>query len=91
MFSISFSISNPFSRRWISVYNRVLQLSKHKFMEIELMRDSGIISGSVRITARQSHAGVYISAGLLGWDIGIDLYDHRHWDRENNCWEKSTE
>jgi hypothetical protein len=89
MFNINFSLSNPFSHRFESAYNRLFQLSKNKFAEVEIVKDNGIISFGLRLTARQSHAGVYIGFGLLGWDFSVDVYDHRHWLRDENKWQDS--
>lgn len=87
MINISISISNPFSHRFSSVYNKVWKIREYKYLEVEVIKDSAIASGCLRITTRQSHAGIYCSVGLLGWDIGIEFYDSRHWDSKNNCWE----
>lgn len=34
------------------------------------------------------HAGPSIQGTILGLGGHIILYDHRHWDYENNTWEK---
>jgi hypothetical protein len=37
---------------------------------------------------KTDHAGPYIEVSLFGFDLIINLYDKRHWDYQNDCWEK---
>lgn len=35
----------------------------------------------------QCHAGPSIEVTLLGFELRVAIYDHRHWDYEKDCWE----
>lgn len=35
----------------------------------------------------EDHAGPKLEIDLWKFFFSISLYDHRHWDYENNCWE----
>lgn len=88
MISISFNLSNPFSRRYEAKTLVSTLITEHKNLEIEYSKDSTIIDFSFRWTFRQSHAGIMIGFGLLSYSLYIMLDDIRHWDKINNCWEK---
>jgi hypothetical protein len=90
MIHINFAIRNPwsngfFNNIWLSP---VIPPFKNKTIELQLYRDSSIVSLSFNWTIRQSHAGLDIELGLLGYCISFNFYDIRHWDDKNNCWEK---
>lgn len=87
MITLTFSILNPFSNRFANIFCKYKRLSKHKCAELELLRDSGIISFSFIITTKQDHSGFYIAFGLLSWNISFAIYDIRHWDYKTNKWE----
>lgn len=46
-----------------------------------------IFDFSFIITSQQDHAGPSFTFGIkyLFW-IRLSIYDHRHWDDENDCW-----
>ena len=43
---------------------------------------------SLLLTSRTDHAGPSFTFGIkkLFW-ICLKIYDHRHWDIDNDCWE----
>jgi hypothetical protein len=88
MIDLSFTISNPWGRTWRPLraysYNTPF---KNKYIEIETIRDNTIASFEFKITANQSHAGLYLGLGLLGYVVNFTFYDSRHWDYKNNDWE----
>lgn len=47
----------------------------------------GLFSVFFRASRKHDHAGVSIGFALFGWHFSIELYDMRHWDDENDCWE----
>lgn len=92
MIYFGFNITNPFSKRWTNVWNRVYVTPfKNKFIELEVFKDATIISFSLRWTIRESHAGVMIDAGLLGYSINFNLYDSRHWNTKEGRWMRYSE
>lgn len=49
-----------------------------------------IIGIDVRSAWRTDHSGVRASITLFGWDLAIEWYDVRHWDPEEETWEKDA-
>ena len=90
-----FNIGNPF-KRLIQIFEPAhvytdKKLSKHKFLELELFVDSQHIFElqiDLRLRGRD-HAGPAITLNLLCLAVSARIYDHRHWDYKNNCWEDS--
>lgn len=87
MIDIHLGLRNPYSERWHSLFSRTYALPiQHKHLEINLERNSDIIVLNLRITHRQSHAGIFLNLAILGYSVLFNMYDDRHWDYENNCW-----
>ena len=84
MISFSLFLNNPFSNRWESLYNKSIAVSKNMSAEFEVFRDNTIISLMFRWGIRQSHAGVMLDLGLLGYSISLQFYDNRHWNYEED-------
>ena len=63
------------------------QRSGNKFWELQIDRDDVVLLLGMAVRHRVSHAGLSLEIGLLGYCLNFDLYDSRHWDYENNCWE----
>lgn len=81
MFNLSFGLRNPFSDRWDNIYNRSAVLGK-KAVEVEVYRDTTIVSFEFRWNIRQDHAGMSLDLGLLGYTVSAQYYDTRHWNNE---------
>ena len=70
-----------------------LQLSKNKSFEyqLELGKNSNFhpFQFELKWTSEEDHAGPSFTFGIkyFFW-ICISIYDHRHWDYDNNRWEK---
>ena len=60
---------------------------KHKYWEVEILKDSELFRIEFEFTTRQDHAGIGLELGLLGYKIDFRLYDSRHWDYETNSWQ----
>jgi hypothetical protein len=85
MISISFNIANPWSDRFKNLWCRAYKTPfKNKFIELELLKDSSIVSFMFRLAGRQSHGGLSIELGLLGYSFNFNFYDNRHWNYEDN-------
>lgn len=88
MIYINFSLQNPWNDRfenlWCCGYNTPF---KHKFIELELIKYSSIISFKFNWTVRRDHAGLDAEIGLLGYCVHFNFYDSRHWNYETNKWE----
>ena len=62
----------------------------HKHWEIQIAQWSieTILSVDIDLRFRGSaHAGPKFCLEILGLMIDLHVYDSRHWDHENNCWE----
>ena len=82
MISFSFFLSNPFSNRWENIFTRTVAVSKNMTAEFEVFRDNTIVSLMFRWAIRQSHGGVMLDIGLLGYSLSLQCYDNRHWNPE---------
>ena len=68
-----------------------LKISKHKFFEfqIEFQKDFwNWFHFDIHLSRKQDHAGFYFNLEVMYINIWIQIYDHRHWDDENDCWIK---
>ena len=88
MISLNFNLRNPLSNRFHNVWNRVYKTPfKNKFIELEVYKDCTLVSFMFNWTARQSHAGLDLELGLLGYCVHFTFYDSRHWDNKKKAWE----
>jgi hypothetical protein len=92
MISINFSIRNPRSNEFSNLWNRAYCTPfKNKFIELEVTKDSVLVSFMFNWTVRQSHAGVDLGLGMFGYNIHCQFYDNRHWNHTEGRWMKYTE
>jgi len=85
MISLTLNIANPWSKRWRNMWCRSYATPfKNKFIELELLKDSTIISFMLRLSTQQSHGGLSMEFGLLGYSFNFNFYDNRHWNYEAN-------
>lgn len=91
MIDFNFAISNPFSNTSSHIFFvKHGKINKNKSWELESYRFPKILfSFNIDISFRQSHSGFGFSFGLFGYCIIFVLYDNRHWNYENNCWEEN--
>lgn len=73
-----------FKNLWSRAYRMPF---KHKFLELQIYRDSNIVVVNANWTVKQDHAGLRFEVGLLGFCFDINFYDCRHWNNDNNQWE----
>lgn len=71
---------NYYSRDWpISQHKSlVFDITWHWYNLLELRVDT--------MWWGRDHAGIYLEIGVLGFNISVNLYDHRHWDESTNTW-----
>ena len=92
MINFSFSIRNPFSQEFKNLWCRAYDTPhKNKFIELQVYKDSCIVSINFNWTIRQSHAGLDIEVGLLGYCFNFNFYDSRHWNYEAGRYYKYSE
>ena len=59
----------------------------NKYWEFNIYRCPVLISLEFSLRVRTDHAGITFALGILGHTVEFMIYDNRHWDDENNCWE----
>ena len=91
MIYFGFTIDNPWCKRWKNTWNYIANPVEHKYIELEMFKDNTILAFSLRWAIRQSHAGLTIEAGLLGYSFLFNFYDNRHWNSEEGRWMIYTE
>lgn len=92
MISINFNLRNPWSNSFRNLWCRAYDTPfKSKFIELEFYRDSTLVSFMFNWTIRQSHAGLDIDLGLLGYNVHFNFYDIRHWNTEAGRYYKYSE
>ena len=88
MISLNCNLRNPWSNSFKNLWcHSYATPFKNKFIELEFTKDFTLISFMFNWTIRQSHAGLDLEIGLLGYNVHCQFYDSRHWDTDNNCWE----
>lgn len=63
----------------------------NKYWEVQILHNDNWLRFEFEFTIRQDHSGANLELGLFGYEIHFTIYDNRHWDYENNCWEKYEE
>jgi hypothetical protein len=92
MISVNFILRNPWSNRFDNLWNRSYATPfANKFVELEVTRDSTLVTFMFNCTARQSHAGLDLELGLFGYTVHFQFYDNRHWNIEKKAWETYEE
>lgn len=87
MIHINLSINNPFSNRFDHVLLKNGIVTKNTAWEFNIYRSATIMAFKFELTSRRDHAGIRFEIGLLGYEVEFHMYDVRHWDNENKCWE----
>jgi len=84
----NFNIRNP---KW---WNRFENIKcwigdtpfKHKYWEVQIIKNDNLIRFDFDVTTQQDHAGCNLEIGLLGYEIHFTFYDNRHWNYEEGRW-----
>lgn len=68
-----------------------IQIAKHKSFEYQIEFDRFYdqpFELSLSWTRKRDHAGIDFTFSIykLFW-LNLNIHDHRHWDRENDCWQ----
>lgn len=80
MISLSFNIQNPFSHKFELYWSKCFQIiSKHKFIHLQLYRNSSLLTFNFDLSIGQVHPGIKTEIGLLGFCAEFEFYDCRHW------------
>jgi hypothetical protein len=70
-------------------FNPYLKLSKNKTLELQsgIWKKWNYFDLSIKLNRHTDHVGVMFNIETFGLYFIFQVYDHRHWDWENNCWE----
>ena len=92
MISFNFNLRNPWSQEFKMLWNKVYDTPHpSKYLELEIYKDSTLLTVMFNWTVRQSHAGVNIDVGLFGYCFHFNFYDIRHWNHEEGRYYKYSE
>jgi hypothetical protein len=86
MIYFSFNIQNPRSNKFKNLFSKTGRLIKNKFWEISLYKDPVLVRLTVEINFRKDHGGIDMEIGFMGYSIGLQIYDNRHWDNKKATW-----
>jgi hypothetical protein len=93
MIRFHFALKNPlkvkdFDQIDYVEYDR--SLTKNKAFEVQFTKWPATTLFSVGLDTcwvGQDHGGIRFDIELFGYFLNLNLYDKRHWDYENHCWE----
>ena len=80
MINFTWSIDNPWSDRWQTIFFKNGLLPKHKAWEFNGYKTNQLISIYFRLSVKGDHPGVFVMLGLLGYELELSIYDTRHGD-----------
>ncbi len=88
MIYFNFNIRNP---RWWDRFENIKcwvgeTPIKHKFWEIQIIKNDNLFRFEFEVTTEQDHAGLRLELGLLGYETHFTFYDNRHWNHETRDW-----
>jgi hypothetical protein len=93
MIYFNFNIRNP--KWWERFENIKCWMGetpfKHKFWEVEVIKNDNLLRLEFEVTTQQDHAGARLELGLLGYEAHFTFYDNRHWNSEEHRWMIYTE
>jgi hypothetical protein len=91
---LNFSIKNFFYKKnnFKAFFSFHKKLSKYKFFEMECLKDSyHLFSVEIKIGFKEDHAGIRVAISAFGVEVYAQIYDSRHWDFANNCWQTACD
>lgn len=92
MISFNFNLRNPWSNEFKNLWCRAYDTPfAHKYIELEIYKDSTLVSFMINWSVRQSHAGLDIDIGLCGYNVHFNFYDNRHWNVDEGRWMRYSE
>ena len=74
---------------WTSIYDKTINLTKNKSFEMQIMFQNNLETG-IKICKyiHRDHAQFNFEIKFLGFSMVFTIYDHRHWDKEENNYKK---
>ena len=64
-------------------------ITRNKSLEAEMfLDDTYLLQFCLDISFHgRDHAGPRLNVNLLGWAFSLCIYDNRHWNYQDHCWE----
>lgn len=70
---------------WNSIYERTVRLTKNKSFEVQLTFQNDLRTGvEIYKKIHSDHTPFSFQISIFGLTIIFCVYDHRHWDEEND-------
>ena len=97
MINIHFTISNPFKTEEIDQIDYIefdRSLTKNKAFELQFTKWPAHRLFSIGLCTRwygTDHGGIRFDIELFGYFLNVNLYDKRHWNWTEHCWEEHDE
>ena len=93
MIYLNFNIRNPkWWNRFKSIKYWVFETPiKHKYIEVQAIKNDNLLRFEFEVTTQQDHAGCNLELGLFGYEVHFTFYDNRHWNHEKGRWMIYTE
>ena len=87
LIKLAFEISLPIDR-YDHIYEKTWATPfKNKYVQVNAYQRNGLFNFYMEWSIKEDHAGFMLEFDFLGFGASICLYDCRHWDYENDCWE----
>jgi hypothetical protein len=80
MINFNLNIANPWSRCWNLVFCKFGPIGQYKAWEFNVYNTHYLIDLEFRLAFTGDHPGVFVTFGLLGYSLEVNLYDIRHGD-----------
>jgi hypothetical protein len=86
MINLSLYLTNPWANSdYKDMRSTTWVVAKNKSLELEFATHPATIIGlNFDLTFRRDHAGLSLGVALFTKYIGVQFYDHRHWDYSKN-------
>ena len=97
MINIQLALANPFKVKSFNQIDYITfdrSITKNKAFELQFTKWRANTLFSIGLDTRWrgvSHGGIRFDIELFGYFLNVNLYDKRHWDWTNWCWEEHDE
>jgi hypothetical protein len=87
MIHFSFSLRNPFYKKFKTLFYTAGSITQNKKFELEIHQNSNILGLEFSLTTKQDHAGMTLGFSFLTLELHFQIYDKRHWNSLLNNWQ----